>query len=771
MDPQKDYATAYAPIIRTTLNLARHNLVKLVLKADQHLFSMMYACMAPAMSLSKSLETRLHSQAQVRAKDNEATRKLFKDLQREVGVDITSHYTMLYITGTIVHDMIVYDDSSLYDELLKEWATQLDHAEGSEYVSALDVNLRRLSTVLELRPTEIDILRFVTLKHEITFNVFYSMLLRMCSKSLRNTSAASPLSLLRIMFTERTEEELSLALSPASTLIRSGLAVYNKRDGRLGEIEPYIHDALVKNYNEHEFFNLFITPLEKKETASSIARFSDADINVIESILDNSHFTVGEEPDGELNDHRQNLGFNVLCYGPKSVDKRNLLVELLEKNAAKPWLAKTTGRGVHSAPSICYIAQRWLAKNEPDAVLIVENAQDVLKRNKAGGFFNLFGLDDDDSFEDTDSGQTREELDEHVLLDNPVVSFWLVGNPQRLTNENLGRFMYHCEVKAASRKSRREGIEKEIARLGLDPATAHDLSKYMELSEQQVKSAVKLASLIADHHTEQKEIITSAIDRSQRAFGRSTTEELRTTVTKYSTDLLNLSGQFSVSQIINSFRKRPQGSACFYGIPGTGKTQLAEHMAVELDLPIIKKRGSDLLSKWVGENEANIASMFQEAADENAILLLDEADSFLRDRALARSGWEVTMVNELLQQMERFNGIFICATNLFEQLDAASLRRFTFKLEFKELTSPQKWKMFLNETELNEGDYNTEQLEELEASVIEIANLTPGDFATVKRQMILLDGTLTPDQWIEQLAIEAKTKLAGLSRNKIGFAT
>ena len=69
------------------------------------------------------------------------------------------------------------------------------------------------------------------------------------------------------------------------------------------------------------------------------------------------------------------------------------------------------------------------------------------------------------------------------------------------------------------------------------------------------------------------------------------------------------------------------------------------------------------------------------------MLLLDEADSFLRSRRLAERNYEVTEVNEMLQGMERFAGIFICTTNLFDDLDEAALRRFTFKIRFHPLTA------------------------------------------------------------------------------------
>ncbi|WP_305214838.1 ATP-binding protein, partial [Klebsiella pneumoniae] len=75
--------------------------------------------------------------------------------------------------------------------------------------------------------------------------------------------------------------------------------------------------------------------------------------------------------------------------------------------------------------------------------------------------------------------------------------------------------------------------------------------------------------------------------------------------------------------------------------------------------------------------------MFDTAQTEGAVLLLDEADSFLRSRKHAERNYEVSEVNEMLAGMERFHGLFICTTNLFDDLDEAALRRFAFKIRFK----------------------------------------------------------------------------------------
>ena len=80
----------------------------------------------------------------------------------------------------------------------------------------------------------------------------------------------------------------------------------------------------------------------------------------------------------------------------------------------------------------------------------------------------------------------------------------------------------------------------------------------------------------------------------------------------------------------------------------------------------------------MGETEQRLAAMFHDAESDGAVLLLDEADSFLQDRRGALRNHEVSEVNELLQGMEHFRGVFICTTNLIERLDQASLRRFAF---------------------------------------------------------------------------------------------
>jgi SpoVK/Ycf46/Vps4 family AAA+-type ATPase len=144
---------------------------------------------------------------------------------------------------------------------------------------------------------------------------------------------------------------------------------------------------------------------------------------------------------------------------------------------------------------------------------------------------------------------------------------------------------------------------------------------------------------------------------------------------------------------------------------------------------------------------------------------LSYADSFLRGRQGMSRGWEVSQVNELLQQMECFNGIFICATNLFDHIDQAALRRFTFKIHFDYLKSKQRLELFAESLQLATVDLSGNHQQRVQ----KLDQLTPGDFATVLRQAYTLDEMPTANQLLDQLEKESALKNHGRSRRSLGF--
>lgn len=170
---------------------------------------------------------------------------------------------------------------------------------------------------------------------------------------------------------------------------------------------------------------------------------------------------------------------------------------------------------------------------------------------------------------------------------------------------------------------------------------------------------------------------------------------------------------------------------CLYGPPGTGKTAFGRWLAERLGMPLLLKSASELMSKWVGESEKAIAAAFRQAEREGALLMIDEVDSFLRDRDGARHSWEVSQVNEMLTRMESFGGVFVASTNLMSDIDTAALRRFDLKIGFDYLKPDQVALLLARQcSALGLAAPAPADLD----GVRRLALLTPGDFASLARR-------------------------------------
>ncbi len=170
---------------------------------------------------------------------------------------------------------------------------------------------------------------------------------------------------------------------------------------------------------------------------------------------------------------------------------------------------------------------------------------------------------------------------------------------------------------------------------------------------------------------------------------------------------------------------------CLHGPSGTGKTAWARWLADAMERPLLIKRGSDLLSRYLGDSERNIAEAFAEAQADQAVLLIDEIDAFLAQRHDAAPQWHYSMVNEMLTQMESFEGVLVATTNLIKHLDQAALRRFDLKLKFDYLRPEQALDLLTDYCEvLGLGRPAANEAE----PVRRMRHLTVGDFAAVQRQ-------------------------------------
>jgi SpoVK/Ycf46/Vps4 family AAA+-type ATPase len=380
------------------------------------------------------------------------------------------------------------------------------------------------------------------------------------------------------------------------------------------------------------------------------------------------------------------------------------------------------------------------------------------------------------------SASSRKGVVNDALDSARLPSIWIANTPAGTLDESVRRrFDYSIRFEAISPEMRLAIWKNNVSRLGLSrvlpPAAVQRLSERYPANAGGIANALEnlkaariprrraeafAADLLAPHC----ELLGIPVGDSAPASAG------------YTPDVLSIDGDLAPDRVIAAVRRfhaataraadpdRPRLHLLFYGPPGTGKTEFAKHLAREAGARLTILGGSDLLSAWVGETEANIRAAFARARSERAILFLDEADGLLMERAAANHSWELSQVNELLRAIENFEGVFIAATNFMDRLDPAVLRRFSLKLHFDYLTPDGKRLLFdrMFKTPLSPAET---------ARLDAIPNLVPGDFRTVRQSLYYLSDTPpAPSAILDALSRETSLKRdAPSSRPSIGFAS
>lgn len=267
---------------------------------------------------------------------------------------------------------------------------------------------------------------------------------------------------------------------------------------------------------------------------------------------------------------------------------------------------------------------------------------------------------------------------------------------------------------------------------------------------------------------ESKKEETSVIENPYELDSR----ELKSINSSYNLSVLNTSipAQEIVGMVQNAIAndRKSHGKEkgiriLFYGLSGSGKTNLAHYIAESLGKGIITKNASDILGMLVGESEKNIAKAFEEAKEQKKILLFDEVDSFFRERSYASQSWEITLVNEFLTQMEKFEGIVICTTNLRNIMDKAMQRRFHIMVEFKALKN-EGVESLLGKY-FPQFDFSEEDIRRISR----FQSATPGDFGNLSSRLRFMNQEKVTETYItDELCKMQEEKELG--KRCIGFS-
>lgn len=577
--------------------------------------------------------------------------------------------------------------------------------------------------------------------------------------------------------------EVAEALRAGSRLERIGMvenliSEHNITDlADLMKVSEKLPPVLMREYrDQNELMAVFTRPAAHSSLGLADFAFVQEDAQVLVSLLRNA--VASKEQ-----------GVNVLLYGPPGTGKTELAkvvsqaagLDLFEVEYADRDGNSLSGRDRYRS---LQIAQVFL-KGSTHSALLFDEVEDVFPPISSEAA-QLMARSEQLPVPASGSVSGKAWVNQ-ILESNTVPTLWVTNRIEQIDPAFRRRFAYHLELRSPPPGAREGVVRKTLEGVQVSDAFVTKLTARKGLTPAQIRTAVRFARLASapeDKMDVQVDaegmktilaggrplLMESLIERQLKnadvALGNKSETGGRRNVTIYDLSMLNVESRFEVPRIVEALKSRGHGSLCFYGPPGTGKTALAEHIAKALDQPLIIKQASDLMSKYVGETEQNMAAMFREAEAEKAVLLLDEADSFLQDRRGAQRTYEVTEVNEMLQGMERHNGIFICTTNLLESLDQAALRRFTFKIKFMPLTQEQRETMFVVEALAGDASLLTGTVRE---RLGKLTQLCPGDFAAVKRQVDILAAEFSVEEFLSQLEAEHRIKPEVREGRNMGF--
>ena len=571
-------------------------------------------------------------------------------------------------------------------------------------ITLLSKNIANITKLMNLSRYEEAVLEFVVIvkQYDIMENF-----LNLLGSELNTTQVKRALSVIL----DIPKHEIDAIFNINSKFSKSSLITFKKDyrrtiDGKFeSNSDNFLDNLLNLDEDIAAMIKDIIKPCNKSELSLKNYKHIADDLAILVPYLKNAIAT-------------KQSGVNILLYGLPGTGKTELVKVLAQKLKTQIFEVSYTNENDESIDGPKRLRAYKCAQsllNNKKTLLMYDEAEDIFESSR-GGFFA------------PPQRQRDKAWINRVLESNSIPTIWITNNIDSIDNAIVRRFDMSIELPIPPKTTRKEIIKNYSNNL-LDDKTIENLALNENIAPALISRAAKVASNIGG--LEQKDVMTHIVNNTLKAQGfKGIEKEVKKNLSaNYDPSYINTS--MNLQELTLGIKETMSARLCLYGVPGTGKSAYGKYIADTLHKPLMLVKGSDLLSKYLGETEQNIAKAFAHAKEDDAVLVFDEVDSFLADRSSAQRSWEISQVNEMLVQMENFDGVFIATTNLMDNLDKASLRRFDLKLEFGFLTPTQSWKMFLSYVKLFKFPKPSASVE---ASLKNLRQLTPGDFAAVARQ-------------------------------------
>lgn len=471
------------------------------------------------------------------------------------------------------------------------------------------------------------------------------------------------------------------------------------------------------------------------------------------------------------------LGINIMLHGGPGTGKtefaRMLCQGLAASHGAAAYSVTAKDEDGDAADRQDRLASlrlsQKLAGNAP-AILVLDEAEDIFQSDYNNPFAALF--------KGKSSEQENKAWTNNLLESNPHPVIWISNRISHLDPAYLRRFAYVLEFKNPPRSQRLSIAHQHLAPVGASADLLERLSHNNALTPAMLASSARFVSLVntASLNKDAGDGLDSAlavdaniqhhIQLQLKALGKTATSKTPELVTRFDTRYLNASGRHSAQRIAEALARTRRGTVLLTGMPGTGKTQLAAHMAERCNMELIYRTAADINDMYYGQSERNVAQLFDNCDIHNQIIFLDEADTLLMSRREDSHRADRAVTSEFLRRLEAFQGIFMCATNHGDLLDPALMRRFVFRLDFAPLNQIQRTQLL---QELLGGTKDIPILinDCIQQRLNRLDRLTPGDYANCKKRLSCLDEHPTVEEWLDELEQEHNVK--PLVRGRVGF--